>query len=1157
MPKKNKKRLVKEKNKTIKENKAYVFLHGLFYHFKKSLKSFLLIFFIGLQVALLLSYIYFIYKDKIFATEGIRDTLTYQGKITNADGVPPPDGLYNMRFRIYDQSSSGTLLWAEAWDSTNQGEGGSKVQVTEGIFTVELNSLCGNWVGACATNGGITFATDSFYLQVELDYDGNGTFEEVFTPRKRFTATPYSMNADKLDGHDSSEFLLKEGDTMAGNLGAPKFIDSSLFAYYRFDGDSNDSSPNSLNGTLQNSASVANDVLTLDGTNQFVAVPDNDKLSFGNGSNDAAFSLSAWIKMNDATNFIIASKGTGSSDDEFKLFTDANDKINLQLIDQSQTNTYLGRMYNTAITNYEGEWVNVIATYDGTKTSAGIKIYLNGLGIDDTDSENNALSYAGMENLTGTFNLGNYAANYAKGQFDEFMVFNRALSPDEIQRMYESSSRQHIHSNKITTHTIYLEYVNDGNTGNGYLTWDAVNQRIKFSAETYAPNQIPYLENKGSTRDYTHYTDTNKKLAYDFSDSIGTTVTDLAGNANGTLNGNADWTNLGYIGYGLKYGKDGDSVSFTDPGLSSTQGSIEFWVKFNNNTTSADNYAFRMSENSSNEIVFAKENDNDIYFKVGDSGKISLGDLPDTNWHHIAIVWNSGNIQFYGDGVAALNTTYINLDVSRFDKFYLGSAGGANTSLEGSLDGFAIYDDVLTPVEVKNHFNSAFENLYVSGNLSDGNISAPVGSLIGLSASNNENDKSDPVYFTNDTKVVGLAFSEGQGTTTANVTLADDPTITGTTWQKGYFGYGLGFNGLSDFLTLTDSANLNMGTDNFSLEFYLKADASDQTNKRIISKRSGDAGYEVYFDANNKISFFIGDGTNTYNASVGGGTALNDGKWHHVLIAFNRSGNVTLSYDGALTYIQNITSVSGSLDNTADLYIGKDTTGNFYQGALDSVILYKGLVLSLADIIARATNGPDKLVINSQGGVSGLASLLVLNNYSGGDGTITGLLDSGNTSAYPLKIWNQSSSVSGSDTIYNLIYFGTFSGEFGNLKWDDTNTQFIFDQSVKTSGDLTSNYLKTGDNEFLAYDIIRHTVTSDDVSNSYFTESWTKATKDKIASLHGVHYITSGNVYGDQDFWSYNMENRIEYDGTDIRVDKLGGTWTEGDVITVFVVYEK
>lgn len=1148
-----------EEIKTKKRNIIGKIIVDFYNQLNKSLKSFLVILFIGIQIALLVSYIYFIYRDKIGAAEGIRDTLSYQGKITNTDGVPPPDGQYNMRFRIYDQVTNGTLLWTETWNGTSQGIAGSKVDISEGVFNVELNSLCGNWVGSCAASGGVTFKNDSFYLQVEMDYNGDGTFEEIFAPRKRFTATPYAMNADKLDGRDSTEFVLKEGDTMTGTLSTPKIVENSIIAFYQFDNDANDSSPNGLNGTLQNSAVVSNDVLELNGTDQYVAVPDNNLLSFGNSTADLPFSISAWVNMTEVSNFAIISK-TG----EYQFQTDSLDKVSFQLFDDSVGSTNIGRSYNTALTDYEGKWLNLAATYDGSGTSVGIKIYLNGVEVDDTNSENNAASYVAMENLTNDLLIGKNSTDFAKGKFDDLKIYKRILSADEIKRLYDSQIRNQVQTNEITTNKISFEASVSGQKEGGYLSWDKAHNRLKFNSELYAPNIMPYFNNSEQDRDYTYYTDANKKLAYDFSDSIGSKVTDLAGNANGTVNGNADWTNLGYIGYGMKFGPDGDSVSFVNPGLSSTQGSVELWLKFNNITTAADNYVIRMSENSSNEIVLAKENIKDFYFKVGNSGKISLGNVPDTNWHHIVLTWNSGTYELFGDGQSVSTGSYSSLDVSRFDKFYLGSSGSTNSSLDGEIDSVAIYDDDLSAAEVKNHYKSAFENLYVSGNLSNGSETATLSSLMGLPASI-EKSPNDPVYFYNAKKVVGLAFSEGSGTTTTNITGTDNPTINGATWVKGYYDYGLAFNGSADYLNMADSVNLNMGTSNFSIEFFIKADAIDQTNKRIISKTSSNAGYEVFFDSNNKINLFIGDGTNTFISSITGGTALNDGKWHHVAISINRAGNATIFYDTVPIYIANVTSVSGSLDNTADLYIGKDSTANYFQGSLDSVLIYNDFQLDLSDIINRRTNGPGTLAITSRGGLSGLASLMVLNNSGEGDGTITAILDSSNTSGYPLKVWNQASSTSGSDTIFNLISFGSFSENYGNLIWDATNTQFIFDQSVKTNGDLTSDYIKTIgndtiDNEFLAFDTIHHPLTSDDVSNNYFTEDWSKATAVKIIMMKGAHYIPGTSmVYTDQDWWSYNMENRIEYDGTTskIRVDRLGGTWTADDVITIFIVYEK
>lgn len=155
---------------------------------------------IGLQVSVLITYWYFSFFQKVVAGQGIRETIYYQGKIANTNNVPLASGYYNMQFLIYDAPTNGNVLWTETWDGTNQGSDGGQVYINGGIFAVELNSLCGNWQGGCASNGGVNFNTDALYLEVRFDSDSNDTYEEIFTPRKRLTATPYALNADKIDG---------------------------------------------------------------------------------------------------------------------------------------------------------------------------------------------------------------------------------------------------------------------------------------------------------------------------------------------------------------------------------------------------------------------------------------------------------------------------------------------------------------------------------------------------------------------------------------------------------------------------------------------------------------------------------------------------------------------------------------------------------------------------------------------------------------------------------------------------------------------------------------------------------------------------------------------------------------------------------------------
>jgi len=57
-------------------------------------------------------------------------TLSYQGKITLADGTSVDDGTYTLTFRLYDVSSGGTALWTET----------QSVEINDGVFDVILGS---------------------------------------------------------------------------------------------------------------------------------------------------------------------------------------------------------------------------------------------------------------------------------------------------------------------------------------------------------------------------------------------------------------------------------------------------------------------------------------------------------------------------------------------------------------------------------------------------------------------------------------------------------------------------------------------------------------------------------------------------------------------------------------------------------------------------------------------------------------------------------------------------------------------------------------------------------------------------------------------------------------------------------------------------------
>ena len=102
--------------------------------------------------------------------QGMTQPFTYQGYLRQG-GAPLNNPSQAMRFRIYDALTGGTALW----DS-----GALTVNVSNGLFTVQLNPPVSIWTGA-----------DRF-LEIQV-----GT--TTLTPRVRLGATPYANTATLLN----------------------------------------------------------------------------------------------------------------------------------------------------------------------------------------------------------------------------------------------------------------------------------------------------------------------------------------------------------------------------------------------------------------------------------------------------------------------------------------------------------------------------------------------------------------------------------------------------------------------------------------------------------------------------------------------------------------------------------------------------------------------------------------------------------------------------------------------------------------------------------------------------------------------------------------------------------------------------------------------
>lgn len=173
-------------------------------------------------------------------------------------------------------------------------------------------------------------------------------------------------------------------------------------------------------------------------------VPDSDDFSFGDSAADQPFSVFALVRTGaDPTNRVIVGKWdltTSSEDREWVLGADASDRPYLSLYDES-ANAQVGRYDATAL-SASARYL-LVATYDGTGASAGIRIYLNGARVDDTDS--NSGTYEAMENgatkVLVAHRIGASAnEHFWDGRIALWGVVGKAMSQDEVWALKEASN---------------------------------------------------------------------------------------------------------------------------------------------------------------------------------------------------------------------------------------------------------------------------------------------------------------------------------------------------------------------------------------------------------------------------------------------------------------------------------------------------------------------------------------------------------------------------------------------------------------------------------------------------------------------------------------------------------------------------------------------
>jgi hypothetical protein len=305
----------------------------------------------------------------------------------------------------------------------------------------------------------------------------------------------------------------------------------------------------------------------------------------------------------------------------------------------------------------------------------------------------------------------------------------------------------------------------------------------------------------------------------------------------------------------------------------------------------------------------------------------SLNAIPTNQWSHLAGVYDGTSVKLYLNGVLQSSNSWTNGIFPGTAPLIIGSTLVSGSFFDGLVDELSLYNRALAATEI--------QAIYNAGSLGKCPPTPPTNCVAPPSG------------------LLSWWQAEGNGNDSVNGNTA--VLLNGTSFTNGEVGQGFSFDGVSDEIVVSNSPTINFGTNDFSIEGWIKAfpNSTAFNLNTIIDKRFNQTiGYEFTLESGSlhlRLSSTPGsDGT--------GGTEgpdLRDGTFHHVAVSVTRSSSTGIVFyvDGAAVGAADPTSQQGSLSNSAVMVIGEHSAGlnTYFDGVIDELSLY-GRALSAAEI---------------------------------------------------------------------------------------------------------------------------------------------------------------------------------------------------------------
>jgi hypothetical protein len=688
-------------------------------------------------------------------------------------------------------------------------------------------------------------------------------------------------------------------------------LDSGLTGYWKLDSDAADSSGNGNNGTLVNSPTWT--------TGQIGGGIGLDRVSsqYVNLNNPSTYDLtstgsvtvSAWVKTGASivnAHCGIVKRGalwTLETNDQY-LLTASNNRFEFSL-----GNGTTAIEVNTPNIMVPDTWYFVTGVADANNVS----IYLNG------NLSNTQTRLSGSPPAPALMLIGSWATSggYWLGTIDEVRIYNRALSADEISRLY-----------RLTTPTEVDTSLR------GY--WSLDGNATNWTSST-----------TGTTADLSSYNNTG-------------TLTNM---------NRATSPAIGKLGQSMDFvGASAQKIDFGSPAalddLEAQGGggmTISTWInprtmggggydqgtiinKDNIDTVANGAWSLLIADSSFKYITFRKSFGTTGLRATSANNAIILN-----TWQHVVVTWDgtapTSSVKMYvnGSSVSVGGTNGVGTKISDAANPICINDCVGNRRFDGKIDEVRVYNRVLSAAEITDLYQTGKKLINTTQDINAN----------GLIAHWTFDGKDTPWSSSSAGTTLDTSGNGHTGTLT-NMNRATTPTI-------GKLGQALSFDGVNDYVNVPYNASFDIdNTQSLSVSMWFKATSfpgAGVYSKLFGRNNIGNTGYQCFiYQSEQRVTCYVRDTvghSDTFTANI------NLNEWYHLVYVIDGTGNGT-----GTIYLDNVATVNSNLNDTnpfgggGSFRLGYSDIGTagYFTGSLDDVRIYNR-VLSSTEISAIYNSG--------------------------------------------------------------------------------------------------------------------------------------------------------------------------------------------------------